>query len=786
MNSPRLLSALILLVFINHLGCILPSQGFLIPQTSNRNCFLPVIHSNVHPLKHVSFRNQNWKLDDTKLGTFFGKVSSLTGKSKKGPPPAINEIVVSKGWRQNTKSNLVTSSEAVALSPIQHIKEILYSFYRQALLSTVLLWNSLKTLHLQKLYRMVAKMNPMKMILLGSTVVISIYLTLDMIYTKKRQRIDATSEWGRYADHPSIRGRALFGLIGRISLLLLCARVVNTIFPGGEYSLFQKKKRLNNNQNNNNKEIPKSWAARKAGEIRSHAGNKFSEGLLRLGPLYIKIGQILSCRENLLPVEWKESMERLQDRVPAKSGKDALVLAYSAYEGGEKEFHSLFDDFNDVPLAAASLGQVHVARLRSNNAVVAIKLQRPRLRDIYDKDLALMNKIAKAVDKFGGKVGEVGGVKQSWEGIFRDAEEILYREIDYRDEAENAIRFASDFGIGMGGKPVPCSAKSLDGKALPSAASWVRTPYVYDEFSNERALVMEYVPSIKISDNKRLLKEGITTAEKEYLAECLGRAYLRQFCCGKFFSTDPHAGNLGVLVERDENGDKKSLQLVFYDFGQACSLKDDQAAGILEVIEGIIDYDAEKCVKAFTKMGVLADNADLEKVRRKVNDNFQTGKIKVKERKERKKSRERNTDIYIYDDNRIVVQDKADIEENSISVTSSTTPTTSASLDKTTDNTKEDLNDAEIMSYFTLPAEYAFVARAISQMDGVGKSLDSEFDFISAAAPWLVEIKGGEKYLEDEAKKLVNNWIKSATGFQLAIFKKAGFDPTKYKSKLLG
>jgi len=682
------------------------------------------------------------------------------------------------GWSLNSK-DAVTKATPM----IQHVRSIIYSYYKQALLSIILFWNSFKTVQLQKLYRIVTTMNPMRMVFIGVAIGISTYLTLDMITTKKRQRMDATSEWGRYADHPSIRGRALFGLMGRISMLLLFARVINTLLPGGEYALFRKKINAENKENATT-ELPKTWAARKAGQIRTYAGSKFSDGLLRLGPLYIKIGQILSCRENLLPTEWKESMERLQDRVPAKSGKEALILAYSAYEGGAEEFHSLFDDFNDVPLAAASLGQVHVAKLRSNNATVAIKLQRPRLRDIYDKDLALMKKIAKSVDKFGGKAGEVGGVKQSWEGIFRDAEEILYREIDYRDEAENAMRFASDFGIGMGGMSIPCSAKSLDGKVLPSAASWVRTPYVYENVSNERALVMEYVPSIKISDNKRLMKEGVTTEEKEYLAECLGRAYLRQFCCGKFFSTDPHAGNLGVLVKRDEGGNKKALQLVFYDFGQACSLKEDQAAGILEVIEGIIDYDAEKCVKAFTRMGVLADNADLDKVRRKVNDNFQTGKIKVKERKERKKARQRSTDIYIYDDDRVVIVDQVDMEKNSKSITTSSTIATTSMVEKKIVDTKEDLNDAEIMSYFTLPAEYAFVARAISQMDGVGKSLDSEFDFISAAAPWLVEIKGGEKYLGDEAKKLVSNWIKRVTDFQLTIFKKVGFEPTKYKSKL--
>ncbi len=399
-----------------------------------------------------------------------------------------------------------------------------------------------------------------RIVLLSAFFMVTFNSIQDMIQTKKRQSRDATIEWGRYADKPALRGRALFALMGKMIIWTVLARVVN-VMPGGDYSLFRKQKIANgiytsnddnnddhdninlsndNDLNNENNNKDTSWASKKAIQIRKHSGQKLAEGLLRLGPLYIKIGQIISCRDKLLPEEWKIALERLQDRVPAKSGQEAFDLAYQAYNGNSTRFHSIFSDFDDVPLAAASLGQVHRAKLRSNNATVAIKLQRSRLRDIYDKDLALMSKIAKGVDKFAGKVGQVGGVKQSWENIFNDAETILYREIDYRDEASNAIRFASDFGIGVDGKAVECTAKSLDGKTLPSAASWMRTPYIYNEYSTEKILVMEYVPSIKISDDEKLKAAGVTAKDRENLAECLARSYLRQFCVNRFFSTDPH------------------------------------------------------------------------------------------------------------------------------------------------------------------------------------------------------------------------------------------------------
>ena len=242
---------------------------------------------------------------------------------------------------------------------------------------------------------------------------------------RQRQKVDATSEWGRYSDKPAARGMALSLLMMKLVPYAVLPNVLE-FFSGkvkgedGKYIY----------------DSPDEYKASRPRRLRERGGEMFADGLLRLGPLYIKIGQILSCRENLFPDEWIKAMERLQDRVPAKSGKEAWELAYAACPGGKTGFHRTFSDFNDVPLAAASLGQVHRAVLRESGEKVAIKIQRSRLRDIYDKDLALMKNIAKVADNI-GKAGKVGGVEQSWEGIFNDAETILYREIDYRDEADN-------------------------------------------------------------------------------------------------------------------------------------------------------------------------------------------------------------------------------------------------------------------------------------------------------------------------------------------------------------
>jgi predicted unusual protein kinase regulating ubiquinone biosynthesis (AarF/ABC1/UbiB family) len=458
--------------------------------------------------------------------------------------------------------------------------------------------------------------------------------------------------------------------------------------------------------------------------LLKQSGSLFADGLLQLGPLYIKLGQIVSCREKLLPTEWKEALERLQDRVPSRSGQAALDLAYASV-GSKQKFDRLFSNFTTTPLAAASLGQVHRAVLHGTNDAVAVKLQRPYLREIYDQDFELLLNIATIVDRFVGKKAQVGGVAQSWTEIFTNAKTILYREIDYRDEADNAIRFAQDFGLGKNGTATQTQAVTRTNEPLPSAAPWLRTPYVYRNVSSEKILVMEYVPSIKITDTEELKKANVTAEEKEYLADSLARTYLRQFCVNKFFSTDPHPGNLGV--ERVLDGRPR---LVFYDFGQACELNSDQADGILDVIEAIVDSDATRCVHAFEKMGVLTDDVNVDKVRAKVQDNFEKGLVKVRKKKLK----------------------KAGYKFNKNSARVSPTKGNSTS---TVNNATE--VDSEVMKYFKLPAEYAFVARAISQMDGVGKSLDPDFDFISSAAPNIVEIKGATTYLKDEFNKWVNS-----------------------------
>ena len=214
-------------------------------------------------------------------------------------------------------------------------------------------------------------------------------------------------------------------------------------------------------------------------------------------------------------------------------------------------------------------------------------------------------------------------------------------------------------------------------------------------------------------------------------------------------------------------------------------------------MEGIVDTDVDNCVNAFIRMGVLVDDADLDKVKAKVKSNFESGLIKVKAKNKKGKLKPKENKIQ-----------KENVLEGTIHSTDSSNTTTTQSIQESTSSTIDDNtitptttiqqinstntqqpslqssslssnkvdDDAEIMSYFTLPAEYAFVARAISQMDGVGKSLDKDFDFISASAPYIVEIKGGERYVKDEImKKLIQPFMKIQVEVQKMIGDNFGF-----------
>eukprot|EP00439_Symbiodinium_sp_Y106_P046414 s2427_g5.t3 len=245
--------------------------------------------------------------------------------------------------------------------------------------------------------------------------------------------------------------------------------------------------------------------------------------------------------------------------------------------------------------------QVHRARTKDGKEL-AIKIQRDKLKEMYDLDLAQFDKIAVMLDKY--KIG-VEGASQVWVDMFEDAKVILYREIDYLAEAENTRRWTENF----------------------EKVKWVTSPEVVDEFTTSKVLALTFIAGTKISDLKKLESQGF---DRTLLAKNLAQAYLLQFCKFGFFNTDPHPGNLAV------DDQYPGGRLIFYDFGQACELTDSQADGILQVIQSIVDFEAKDCVKAMDSLGCLKEGTDFKAVEGVVQKNFETGKVKSKRSKRKR------------------------------------------------------------------------------------------------------------------------------------------------------
>lgn len=246
---------------------------------------------------------------------------------------------------------------------------------------------------------------------------------------------------------------------------------------------------------------------------QSEAATFIRDGLLTLGPSFVKLGQVLSTRTDVLPKTYTDVLLTLTDEVPGFSGKRAKEIV--SRELG-RPFDEIFQDFSDEPLKAASLGQVHTAFYKGQK--VAIKVQRAGLKELFDIDLKNLKKLAVLLDKFDPKSD---GADRDWVNIYEESERLLYLEIDYLHEAKNTDRFAKDF-------------EDID---------WVRVPKVIREVTTPRVLVMEYVESLKLTDIAQIEKLGL---DRKLLAKRVADAFVRQIVETSYFHADPHTGNMAV------------------------------------------------------------------------------------------------------------------------------------------------------------------------------------------------------------------------------------------------
>ncbi|MDX2211661.1 MAG: AarF/ABC1/UbiB kinase family protein, partial [Oculatellaceae cyanobacterium bins.114] len=372
------------------------------------------------------------------------------------------------------------------------------------------------------------------------------------------------------------------------------------------------------------------------------------ETLLDLGPTFIKVGQLFSTRADLFPVEYVEELSKLQDRVPAFSYEQVERIITDDFG---RTIPELYCSFDPIPLAAASLGQVHRAQLHSGEEVV-VKVQRPGLRKLFEIDLTILKGIARYFQRH-----PTWGRGRDWLGIYEECCRILWEEIEYINEGRNADTFRRNF----------------------RDEDWVKVPRVYWRYTSPRVLTLEYLPGIKISHYEALEAAGL---DRKVLAQLGARAYLRQLLHDGFFHADPHPGNIAVSSEGS---------LIFYDFGMMGRVQLVTREKLLETFFGIAQKDADRVVASLVELGALAPAEDMGPVRRSVQymlDNFMDQPF----------------------------------ESQSVAAIS------------------DDLYEIAYDQPFRFPATFTFVMRAFSTLEGVGKGLDPEFNFMEVAKPFAMQI----------------------------------------------
>lgn len=319
------------------------------------------------------------------------------------------------------------------------------------------------------------------------------------------------------------------------------------------------------------------------------------ESLIDLGPTFIKIGQALGTRADLLPLEYVKELATLQDQVPAFPTAEAFARIEA--ELG-RPLHECYPEIDSEPIAAASLGQVYRARLATGEEV-AVKVQRPNLEATISFDIAILFRLVKLTNRFFPRANE----NADWEGMLREFHTTIHEEMDYVKEGRNADRFRYNF------------------------RTWraIRVPKIYWSQTNTRVLTLEFIRGTKVVDIERLRSNGISPVKVNRL---LIRTYLKQLLEDGFFHADPHPGNLLVM---------DSGHLAFFDFGMVGRITPQLQTQMIDAFFHVVARDVHGLGQDIINLNFLKPGVDPETVRPVVESlfthylNLKLGEVNFKE-----------------------------------------------------------------------------------------------------------------------------------------------------------
>ncbi|XP_010525562.1 PREDICTED: uncharacterized protein LOC104803329 isoform X2 [Tarenaya hassleriana] len=332
-------------------------------------------------------------------------------------------------------------------------------------------------------------------------------------------------------------------------------------------------------------------------DTRKRAG-KFRETLISLGPFYIKLGQALSTRPDILPSVYCQELAKLQDQIPPFP---THVAMRSIEEQLGAPVSKLFADISPKPIAAASLGQVYKAHLHSGQ-LVAVKVQRPGMSLSLTRDALLFHMI-------GGQLKRFAKARKDLLVAVNEMVRHMFDEIDYILEAKNAERFSTLYC---------CDSRSDKTHHLTGARNTfstektdnIKVPKIYWDFTRRAVLTMEWIDGIKLTDEINLKRAYLD--RRELIDQGL-YCSLRQLLEVGFFHADPHPGNLVAT-------DKGSL--VYFDFGMMGDIPRHYRVGLIQILVHFVNRDSLSLANDFLSLGFIPEGVDIQAVSNALRASF--------------------------------------------------------------------------------------------------------------------------------------------------------------------
>ncbi len=292
--------------------------------------------------------------------------------------------------------------------------------------------------------------------------------------------------------------------------------------------------------------------------------NKIRIAMDELGGTFIKLGQLLSLRPDLIPKEYCDEFSKLQDNVTGFSYDKVKEIIESELKHDVKD---VFSHFEKEPIASASIGQVHKARLMNGTRVV-VKVQRPNIKELMDTDIDLLYHLAELMQN------HIEGLQDyNLKGVIDEFRRYTLNELDYLKEGRNIDRFYKNF----------------------SGSKTVKVPKIYWDFTTKRVLVMGYIDGIPIDD-----KDGLRdwNCDERIISKNLADCFLKQVFEDGFFHADPHPANIFVLPEN---------KLALLDYGICGSLSEDLKEKLDDILISLVHRDINNVVNGFLSVGVAED-----------------------------------------------------------------------------------------------------------------------------------------------------------------------------------